>query len=885
MEPRNILPKESMSGSQPASLLETKLQPPRARESLLRPRLVDLAERALDVPLALLSAPAGFGKSTLMQGWHERLSVSAAVAWISLDEADSEPGHFTRYLAEAAHRAWDTALGPELTLEALVVELVNQVAALDRPAVLMLDDYHLVESPRSHATIGFLLEHMPANMHLVIGTRRDPPLPLARLRSRGRLLEVRADELRFTPGEADELLNGMERLGLAPGQVAAALQLAALAARSASEPDRFVGSFGGSHRFVFDYLAEEVLSAQDEEMQAFLLRTAVLERLSGPLCDTVTSLSGSASRLAALNRGNLFTVALDEEGRWFRYHHLFRDFLRRLLEERLPSEMQALHWKASEWFAAENLIEEAVPHALLSGDEAWALDLIERGMPNATLRGEILTPAFETWLRAIPRHEIQQRPRLAIPVVLSQALGGTIAGTLELLGQAEEVLEGRHPGPYELPEAEREYLRGAANLARAYIARYRGEPDEALAIVDRAEAVATDDLVRAWLGMKRQLVLFEEWSPGMEPSREAMNLAARQCYAAGHLSGGTAINVVEYYRLVLAGRLNDAERHVRAALTEAYERNALPALGMLHGTFAEMHYERGDLDEAEDEARRCLALGAPGAAPGLFTPPEATLARVQVADGRFDEARASIRMLEDRAERVETVQGKRFFPALATHLRLLVGDLPVARRWAESLVIPSPGERDFDWEYTRLVFARVLLAQGRHNEALPLLGEVAAVAHASGRAGRWLEAKLLESCAHWRSGSEGAAMTSFTTVLPLAEREGYARTLLDEGEPSLALLRRSATGQHGSYVTRLLLLAGESAAALSRPRAAGPDELSEREQDVLRLLVLGSSNREIADELVVSLDTVKTHLKNVYAKLGVHSRTQAIAAARSRGLV
>ncbi|MGE5594469.1 MAG: hypothetical protein ACM3S1_00375, partial [Hyphomicrobiales bacterium] len=302
--------------NQPASLLETKLQPPRARESLVRPRLVDLADRVLDVPLALVSAPAGFGKSTVMLAWFERLSASAAVAWISLDEADSEPDHFTRYLAEAAHRAWEITVGSELTLEALVVELVNHVAALDRPAVLMLDDYQLVESPRNHAAVGFLLEHLPANMHLVIGARRDPPLPLARLRSRGRLLEVRADDLRFTAGEAGELLNGMEGLGLAASQVetleartegwAAALQLAALAARSAPEPNRFVSSFGGSHRFVFDYLAEEVLSAQDEETQAFLLRTAVLERLSGPLCDAVTGLGGSAARLAALNRVNLF---------------------------------------------------------------------------------------------------------------------------------------------------------------------------------------------------------------------------------------------------------------------------------------------------------------------------------------------------------------------------------------------------------------------------------------------------------------------------------------------------------------------------------------------------------------------------------------------------
>ncbi|MGE0598226.1 MAG: LuxR C-terminal-related transcriptional regulator [Dehalococcoidia bacterium] len=881
----------------PVALLETKLQPPRARPSLLeRRRLVSYAPQILEVPLTVVSAPAGFGKSTLLASWYRWLAEHASVAWLSLDEADSDPDHFSRYLAAAVNRSpGDGCDLGEMPLEALVLEIVGRAGERSRPFVLILDDFQLAESPRVAAAIRLLLDHLPADMHLVVGTRRDPQLPLPRLRARGRLLEVRAEDLRFNADEVGELLNGSERLALSTESIAtlesrtegwaAALQLAALSVKGKDDRNQFVQSFSGTHQFVYDYLAEEVFHQQDGDVRAFLLKTAVLDRMSGPLCDFVSGMTRSGSRLEQLNRANLFTVALDEDRAWFRYHRLFRDFLRRRLDVEHPGEAPALHRLASEWFASQNLLDEALSHAVAAGDAAWTLSLIEQSMPAAILRGDILFPAFDAWLQAIDHNEIVRRPRIGIPFALSRALAGRVEETGEILERIEGVLEGRSPSPYSMQAEELSEHRTAVSLARAYLARYQGEPERALAIADRALEVANTELARAWLGVTRQFVLFEAWSAERQPSAGEIRSAARRCYAVGHQGGATAMETIECYRLVLSGELLAADRHVRSALAEAYERKALPVVGMLHGAFAEMRYERGELDEAEDEALSCMEFGAPGASPGLFMPPEATLARIKAANGDFAQAREYIRMLRERAATVETVQGRRFFPALVAHLHLLVGDIASPREWADGLTVPNDSEPTFANEYSWLVYARVLAGTDRLAAAIDLVQRVEKQARMAGRMGRALEAKLIEACCHWRLNDERMALHAFSELLPLAEGQGYARTLLDEGEPALALLRRTASGgRHAAYSTRVLLIAGESARSSARA-GAGPDELSERELDVLRLLVLGSSNREIASDLVVSLDTVKTHLRNVYGKLGAHSRSQAIAAAHERKLL
>ncbi len=892
-----------------APLIETKLRPPRAAGvRLARPRLSTRFRDLLARPLTIVSAPAGFGKTTLLVEWHEALLDGAGTAWLSLDAGDNDPDRFARYLAEAVDRATrrllpqgeddgrGVARWPEgLTLEAVVEVLLGRLYELGEPVVLFLDDYHFIGASRVHAGLGQLVEHLPEHLHLVIGSRRDPPLPLARLRARQQLAEVRADELRFTAPETAGFFEQAAGLALSEAELQtlasrtegwiAALQLAAHSVQRRRESGDFVESFSGSHRFVFDYLAEEVFAALDEATQSFLLQTSPLSRLSGPICDAVTGGTDGALRLEDLHRSNLFTIALDEERHWYRYHHLFGDFLRRLLQERMAGMIPDLHRRAAAWFEDEGLIDEALQHAVASGDAQTAFRVIDRVLPAAVLRGEY--GAAARWLGDLPRRDVESRPRLAIPLAVTQLMEGRVQLPRRIAKQVEDVLDGRLPLPHPMSESERANHRGALALIRAYIARYEGRSlHDTLAITDQALAELPDsDLrARAWLHFLRAVILFEHWQPDAEAQISA---GVERCFSAGHLSGAVGLLTLTVHRLMLRGQLREAEQHVGRALEQGYERHALPALGLLHAVAGDLYYERGRLDLAEREIRRDIELGAPGAAPGLFVPSEATLVRILMARGERDAAREMLLGWSERAHSVETRQGGRFFPALEADLRLRLEGLDsFALDWSE-----RPEDPDIPVlasEYPRLVRARIWRTAGRHRDALATALAVLESAQAHGRGGRALEARVQAALALDALRRTDDAMQVLRPALILAQREGYLRTFVDEGDAIVGLLQRAVRdNEHSGYASRLLgmiPLAGQSAAVGSQDGAA-LDALSDRELEVLKLLAQGLANREMADALVVSLDTVKTHLRHIYEKLDVHSRTQAVSRAREIGVV
>jgi len=919
------------TGSAPAAapehdvLLATKLHMPASQPGLVpRPRLAERLDEGLAQGLIVVCAPAGYGKTVLVADWARRSEHPAG--WLSLDGGDNDPTRFWRHVVAALDRARPgigdrvaPLLGPPAppSFEPLLGALINELAVrlVDDQALLVLDDYHVIGFRPVHDSLRFLLEHRPDGLCVVLATRSDPPLALARLRARGQLIELRADQLRFTDGEAAALLRHVAAgSGPAlPDEIATALaartegwaaglQLAAMSLRGRSDVAGFVADFSGSHRHVLDYLAEEVLERQPEQVRAFLLETSVLDRLSGELCDAVTGRPGSQALLEQVEHAGLFLTPLDEVRGWWRYHHLFADLLRARLEAEQPGRVARLHRNAAGWCGERGLADEAIRHAIAAGEMTWAARLIEQHFDAVFyMRGE--TATIERWLAALPADLILSRPRLLLAQAQMAAAGGRIDDLERWADVAERACARVTDEPFEptVGHAASLLANVPAHIAldHSYVAQLRGDPDRTAQFASQALAELGDE---EWAlnSIAQGLLAMAEWLRGRLAAAEHAFVSSGAGWRAAGQHTVTAWGMYQLAQVQRArGRLDDAIQTSRQALEITAEPGhaLLPAAGPAYVRLAEVAYQRNELDTALRHVTQGIVLCRQFVYTAPLATGLATLALIRQATG--DPAGA----LEAINEAGQASQGPAGLlnpvPARRAQLLLAQGDLQAAARFMHVQGVGPADKPDYSREPEQLLLARVLLAQGRPDQALALLDRMHAAAAVEDRTGSLIETGALRALALAASGEEEAAVTALAGTLLLACPQGHVRIFADEGPPMAALLgrlvaaqraRQSAAGVPLGYLAQLQRAfgAGPSALGPGRDTAAVPgivDPLTGRELEVLKMLAAGRSNQAIAGELVVSLDTVKKHVGHVLGKLGAANRTEAVARARELSLI
>jgi LuxR family maltose regulon positive regulatory protein len=890
-------------------LLSTKLHPSLARPKLVaRPRLIESLTREPGRRLTLLSAPAGFGKTTLLSEWTR--DRTGSVAWVSLDEGDNDPIRFVTYLVAALRGTGEEGFGEAVLaalrspepprMEAVLSTLVNELAALPGEVAVVLDDYHQIDSESVHRIVSFLLERLPENTHLVISGRVDPPLPLTRLRVRDQMTELHAAELRFTTEEAASFLSDVMSLDLSADDVTAlegvtegwiaALQLAALSMRKREDVSDFIRSFSGGHRDVFDFLAEEVLGGQTETVQSFLLETSILDNLSGPLCDALTGRDDAQQTLERLERENLLVVPLDDERRWYRYHHLFADFLRGRLTRERPERLATLHLRASEWCEKNALGIEAVRHALAAGDHERAARLMESGVGQTWYRGEVVT--LLGWLQKLPEEAMRDRPLLLVWYAAALMLAGQSDGVESLLGEADRALgeaQGEEPRP---DGGDHSRLLATAAAVRSMHARFRGDAQGAIEHARRALALLPEDNLDPRPFAAIALAQAYQAAGDLEAAIAAFAEAGSLGQAAGHDYIALSAMASRAHLQLASGRLREADEVLRSALGLAAERGAelLPALGSVHIAAGELCYEWNEVDAAARYLTEGVELAGRTGDVGILMWGHIVLSRVRLAQGDAEGAFAAAREAELVAQSSGADEAIVDAAVWKARLHLASGDLASASSEQERAA--RVGEiRPQSRELERLLLARLLVARNEPREALQLL---ARLREAAETAGTTVQILALQAVALQAKGERESAVSALAEALVLAEPEGYVRTFADEGPPMNDLLSRALEARQrgrldppvpAHYLRKLLAVLERDASGVASPAAELPEDLSEREREVLQLIAAGKTNRQIASELFVGVGTVKTHLNNLYRKLDAHSRTQAVARARELDLL
>jgi LuxR family maltose regulon positive regulatory protein len=893
-------------------LLTTKLYiPPVRREWVPRPRLLARLNDGLDHKLTLISTPAGFGKTTLLSGWTRQSAFP--VAWVSLDEGDNDPARFWAYVIAAVKKIHkgigDSALAalqsPQLPqMEGLLNGLLNEIAQVSDPTVLVLDDFHVIADGAIHEGLTFLLDNVPPQMHLILSSRADPPWPLARLRARREMIELRTIDLRFTDDEAASFLNEAMKLDLSPGDIAAleertegwivGLQMASLAmqaqlsTRGRREVSGFIKAFSGSHRFILDYLVEEVLDQQSPDVQEFLLKTSILERMTAPLCDAVTASDDSQTILAQLDQANLFVVPLDDERCWYRYHQLFADLLRSRLQQTQPDGIPALHRRASEWHESSGQIVEAVGHALLAGDVEWIERLIAGNALAVIYHGELATVA--RWLDALPEEVMRSRPRLGVAQAWVLAYAGQIDGIEALLGDAERALvgPGEHTEAPRLSPAEGRQIAGHIAAIRAYVAALRDDWSRATELAREAlDLLPEEDLtVRGWTAALLGDVLRSQ------ADFAAAAQAFAEAIALSRAAGNSYLEVDVLWEQALLhlaqGQLRNAMGTCEEALQVADQSTRqggrqLPVTGYIYTLMSEVLCEWNDLETALRYGQEGLELCQRWGQADALTHGYYRLARVLHAAGKTDDALHAVQ----EARRMARGLGASYVITAGAHearIRLAQGDVTAAARWVQESGLGVDDELRLETCIGHLALAKILLAQGRLDEALVLLVRLLRMVEAAGAMTPAIGILVLQALVLQAQGEGEQALVALERALTLAEPEGYVRVFIGEGAPMGKLLRQAAArGIKLDYVAKLLAtLEGET-------DRQGITELIEpltnREMEVLRLLATPLSTSEIAQELYVSVHTARSHIKSIYRKLEVHKRMEAIQRAKELELL
>jgi LuxR family maltose regulon positive regulatory protein len=888
------------------TLLTTKLFVPATRVELVdRPRLKAILSNAVGKCLTLISAPAGYGKTTLVSSWLREAGIPCA--WLSLEDSDNDPVRFLQYLLTAIHEVVPTVHADLLEMvdgtqlasfQAIVGILINEIAGQSRRFVLVMDDFHLIQDQTILDTVSFLLDHLPAQqMHLVLITRTDPPLPVSRIRMRNQSVEIRAEQLRFTQDEATEFINRLMGFSLSDEEISAmctrtegwiaGLQLASLSMQECSDIPSFVTAFSGSHHYIVDYLAEEVLKCQEEQTRAFLLQTSILTRMCASLCESLFCIEpgmqpvDGQTMLEYLHQKNLFIIPLDEERQWYRYHHLFAEALKRRLEHKYHDLLPDLYRSASAWYEDNGLIGEAIQFALNAGDQERAAQLVEQNGCYLLMSGELIT--LLKWMDAVEPY-FQARPWL----VIQKGWALTMARRMEPAEQAFKMAE--QLVSTLVPSADVSSMIGTISAGRAYWADIQGNLPEAARLAQQALEYLpdTDPLSQSMRSVAMGSLANTLVASGdLDQARQIYDRAVEFGKAANNVEMIINTNCDICGILFEQGKLKQAEHLLREILpmTVRADGQRLPLSGRVFSGLSRVYYEWNQLEQAAYYARLCLEVNQQWGDQEQQAISTIILAKLAQVNGDLEKASALMNSADQIRKDHRLYLGTALrIEAAFDRFQLSVGNLDGVSRQLLAAGIQPSGEINFQNEIRYIILVRWLLARGNFDHALGLVQRLLQSARESKRIARVIELLILQSMAYLGKKDGISAENSMVLALSHAQQEGYRRVFIDEGEGVRKLLFMLKSSSEVSQYVNELLDAFELPSGVMQPSSQLLIEpLSDREIEVLKLIEAGLSNQEIGSRLFISMGTVKRHISNIYSKLEVKNRAQAISRGRELG--